>query len=593
MKINDFDFKVFEDYRRNFNGAARGSFVNNEAVLRFWEEAKNAYLYKLLGNELDISKTVTYNQSDDDIYEAMGDLRRKNMDFCDLYRDLVSYADPYVVNLTSSVKYDLYTLISYSTITHGSIDFLSKKIYLKNRCGHSLSLMNGEKIMRAIKKVCDFIGEVYLNEGEEFYRENHCDKLTSLFEAFRLGHSMILNQKKLKGELHLSIHPMDFATASDNANNWSSCMSWMDSGCYRMGTVEMMNSPMVICAYLASDNNKLEFSRYNTWNSKKWRAWVIVNKDGIFLNKQYPCHNETFTDIVIDWVTELAKKNLGWEYSEKAKPLSEIEGLRLTTSLMYNDTYGIENRAKCFAKLAYHPKGELLINFSGEANCMQCGELLNDSEADTLVCAYCRGGEVCDCCGDSICDDGIYWYDGIPYCETCYYDNFSTCDVCGEPVPNEQADVIGLQLNNALALKMYDNLPKDEQNSYGVESYFYKDYWNNKRRFSLASEQSICTCKACSAEYQTNAPFFIPGTVTLYKDDTPVEVYNPIIPQNISKEILYAFDLNGRYRNRVPAIKKIMNELYNNYAEEMAEAAKEEGYSLLREMPEPLYSNVE
>ena len=72
------------------------------------------------------------------------------------------------------------------------------------------------------------------------------------WEEIRLAHSQIFNTNKMTGTLCLSIHPLDYATASDNDNGWSSCMSWRDDGCYRMGTVEMMNSPMVICAYFAS-----------------------------------------------------------------------------------------------------------------------------------------------------------------------------------------------------------------------------------------------------------------------------------------------------------------------------------------------------
>ena len=37
---------------------------------------------------------------------------------------------------------------------------------------------------------------------------------------------------------------------SDNNSGWESCMSWRNNGCYRRGTVEMMNSPYVIVAYL-------------------------------------------------------------------------------------------------------------------------------------------------------------------------------------------------------------------------------------------------------------------------------------------------------------------------------------------------------
>ena len=49
-----------------------------------------------------------------------------------------------------------------------------------------------------------------------------------------------------------------------------------DEGSYRLGTVEMMNSPMVICAYL-SGKNQMDINGVYEWNSKKWRAWAIVS----------------------------------------------------------------------------------------------------------------------------------------------------------------------------------------------------------------------------------------------------------------------------------------------------------------------------
>ena len=37
---------------------------------------------------------------------------------------------------------------------------------------------------------------------------------------------------------------------SDNDYGWDSCMGWMNEGEYRLGTVEMMNSPCIVVAYI-------------------------------------------------------------------------------------------------------------------------------------------------------------------------------------------------------------------------------------------------------------------------------------------------------------------------------------------------------
>ena len=90
------------------------------------------------------------------------------------------------------------------------------------------------------------------------------------FEDFRIKHSRILSEKEFIGRLSLSIHPLDFMTMSDNDSDWSSCMSWRTCGSYRRGTVEMMNSPCVVVAYLsASKPMVLDRGSHFKWNIKK------------------------------------------------------------------------------------------------------------------------------------------------------------------------------------------------------------------------------------------------------------------------------------------------------------------------------------
>ena len=46
---------------------------------------------------------------------------------------------------------------------------------------------------------------------------------------------------------------------------------------------------------------------------------------------------------------------------------------------------------------------------------------------------------VCSCCGEIIGEDEEYQvYDGEIYCESCFEDNFTTCDDCGEVFPREE-----------------------------------------------------------------------------------------------------------------------------------------------------------
>lgn len=51
-------------------------------------------------------------------------------------------------------------------------------------------------------------------------------------------------------------------------------------------------------------------------------------------------------------------------------------------------------------------------------------------------------GTICCCCNEAIPDGGVNEVDGEMYCNDCFYDNFSVCDVCGDVVSNDEAHYI-------------------------------------------------------------------------------------------------------------------------------------------------------
>ena len=89
---------------------------------------------------------------------------------------------------------------------------------------------------------------------------------------------------------------------SDNNEDWESCMSWTQGGEYRVGTIEMMNSPYVIVAYLKSHHN-LEWA--DNWNSKKWRELYICSNDFVRSITGYPYKDEKITKLVLEKIREL------------------------------------------------------------------------------------------------------------------------------------------------------------------------------------------------------------------------------------------------------------------------------------------------
>ena len=445
-----------ESYRSNpYNDDA-------DEILRFWEDSKQQYLYRLLGEEVILSRKVTYNQEDDALREEMEIMMRNHQVFTQLLLNRLETAikpkweglfGEYPQNKAAEFYDVVRSMLSTSNLIEGRVPANASCVVI----GKEIQLTYGQKSMRALGRLATLLN------------------LTEEFEDFRIAHSQVLNQRTITGILHLSIHPLDYATASDNNNDWSSCMSWEDGGCYRLGTVEMMNSPMVLCAYLTG-SNVMHNVGGKDWNSKKWRAWVIVNKDVILVNRQYPYDNTSISTTIVNWVKELAEMNLGWKYKATESPLDYTSyGFRFRTNFMYNDVCG--DHAGAIGEHVKRPDHDsyctTLVNFSGPANCMWCGAEIryndNQEEANTLCCPTCRDGYVCCCCGQHLSEDDVNWgLDDQPYCCDCYNETYTSCDHCDNCIRIEDSLFLDLGIDEELLGKLV--------RASGTESSAYKKY---------------------------------------------------------------------------------------------------------------------
>ena len=257
-------------------------------------------------------------------------------------------------------------------------------------------------------------------------------------EKARLIQSQVLNKGKMKGNLCLSIHPMDYMTMSDNDYNWSSCMSWREHGCYHAGTVEMMNSPYVVVAYLDGEEEWYPISGQMKWSNKKWRELFIVSRDFISGIKAYPYHHTELENIILDKLSEIASQyyNIAYEKDNTLIHENDVQydgiSFHFSTSLMYNDFDGndaVIRFADDFdSQYAEHPVS--YFNYSGTGYCMVCGDPL-DFEED-VVCEDCA--DVCRCshCGNRIDVECAFFANGEAFCEDCYERLFKECEHCGE-----------------------------------------------------------------------------------------------------------------------------------------------------------------
>ena len=274
-----------------------------------------------------------------------------------------------------------------------------------------LKIPEGTKIMKAIRKMLVFAG--YSN--------------MDLFESFRNEISNLTTSKHVKTNLVFSIHPIDFLTMSDNSLGWHSCMSWMQRGGYSTGPIEMMNSNMVIMAYLESKKSFM-FNMHDIPN-KSWRILLYIHKNILLAGKSYPYYNEKITLKVLDTMREILYNNMGWKYQYINQEYRDLRGyhandfLRFSvvirrkssnqhkiiiyTNGMYNDLVEAQDYTYWCCR-NWVPK-VLTINASGIANCMVCGkpietqELINFSyDGDLEVHGTAK---VCNNCHDCLCNN--------------------------------------------------------------------------------------------------------------------------------------------------------------------------------------------
>ena len=489
------DFKQFDAYRREYTRNNSGEeYCDIDHLLRFWRENKAQYLAPLFGDKLILEKEISYDkpqqQLSREMREAIHDYRDFLYSLIDKLASVLGVTDEWNEEcrteevvwraLRSSILN--YDLLVENTLDLGYTDYnddgpVYVKQYTLNINGKKIQLQRGMKTTRAFTQICKAFG------------------LEEDWEKFRIAHSQVLNTKKLTGTLCLSIHPLDYATASDNDNGWTSCMSWNDYGCYRMGTVEMMNSPMVICAYLKSKKQSMSIDG-EEWNSKKWRAWIIVTKDIILCNRHYPYHQADMAISCIEWVKDLVRERYNWEYDDTHTDFynwmvnTAHYEMEFHTNYMYNDLGG-DDMIGCYRKNWKPTNMPGYINFSGPAECMICGEFIkyDVQDAGSLECENCYASYRCERCGEIIdeSEDICYGPNGEVFCADCYDDMCVECAVCGETVYKDNAHAVTIPI-----FKWDEKWTKYFQESETMSLYDFEYLINSKHPMGHIHSRQIC-----------------------------------------------------------------------------------------------------
>lgn len=505
-KITNYEKEMIDFYRKSYVGELQenpNEFCSTDHFLRNWAREKG-WLYRMFGENLTLSRTVSYSTPYAKIFSEIERVMyddEKNVMYTFL-RHFREKVDMYFygreggwgpINERSYCKYetsmygnknlvdeqfDIYeclsNLISTVSLAKTTYQYRTLKKAVMPKTGKIISLVQYEtKIMRVISALVD---------------ELDLDK--DLFESFRIRHSKFFNQSKLEGELCISIHPLDYITMSENSFNWKSCMNWRENGCYRRGTVEMMNSDCVVVAYLKNPTKPFTFGNDYSWNNKMWRMLFVVNEDLITGIKGYPYNHDQITQDVICWLRDLVCANGNPNYTSTQTPNSlEFMGsdwcVEMETNAMYND-FGCTENAEHWVIFGENiSRG--VVNYSGYSECVWCGddEYASQDESNLFACSQedlaCKNCSVyvgyCGDCGSRLRVGEMHIYNGLygeyVYCDNCYADHVKTCPITGE---------VGLDNEVGSNDMVWVHVTKSDDRHWGYGWVLVvKDCWNTHR----------------------------------------------------------------------------------------------------------------
>ena len=384
-------------------------------ILREWNKSKQT-LFNIFGEKLMLEKEIQVEDGDNKkIREINNYLSSLNpgTNFINSVRKLFEFNSTYFEN-----TYATYNLTRANQLFTNRV---AKEFSYRNKDGKIVKVPEGAKVMRVLQKI-----------AKEFDLPD--------FEIFRNHISRITEIRKSKIKFTLSIHPLDYMTMSDNANGWESCMNWTQGpGSYRAGTIEMMNSPVVVVAYITTKpyypaNTSIE------WTSKSWRELIIVHPNTICSVKSYPYYNISFDKALVNWLADLVEEKTEWRYNRK-KPQENLEScsdikawqdkenenncftLNFTTNEMYNDFGNTDNYGIFSINPPDNKYHTSTINYSGLMTCMCCGENCGwYDNTEAVICEDCEPSIYCYCCGERVNANDAIEVDGEWVCEDCYND---------------------------------------------------------------------------------------------------------------------------------------------------------------------------
>ncbi len=238
---------------------------------------------------------------------------------------------------------------------------------------------------------------------------------------------------KKKQTVVLSCALEDFVSMS-NGNGWHSCHNLGSD--YGQGCIAYAMSPNVLIAYV-----KNEYGEY----LKSWRQVVYCDSDTGFAigSRQYPNVNEGATKGARNLWQKLYNKfyngednTNGFVFSKKSEGLAEY--LITDNDFAYVDIIQLgeqDSRISGHVWSTWTKENckNVLNVCPSDVVCLDCGELHDVQENDSVTCTGCdREKSYCECCESRFHEHDVTWVDSEDgyVCDRCLERDFTWCDYC-------------------------------------------------------------------------------------------------------------------------------------------------------------------
>lgn len=296
--------------------------------------------------------------------------------------------------------------------------------------------------------------------------------------------SRLIQEATITGRLCISVHPLDFLSASENTHNWRSCHSL--DGEYRAGNLSYMCDDSTAIVYLKSDEPAIlpNFPSSVPWNNKKWRCFLHWDRQRkiIWASRHYPFYCRDLLNIINnsiltkfhyfdskafvskqnEWAPHTTFKTLKLNnkdyylstpylfFNSEIYPMSNFVRNH-PKSCAYNDLLNSHSYTPDYLSYSYYSHMNIAgepLTIGAEATCVRCGQITPFYDSSYMFCEDCAAEclpddsdaiSYCSLCGNRFLTEEGYSYNDEIICSSCYHDlEITECPNCGLAFPLEE-----------------------------------------------------------------------------------------------------------------------------------------------------------